>query len=864
MEHLGIGQKVVIVVVVIFFLFTIGLAYGVGQTGFNNLTEVKLDELDRTSAILASRIAELERNAVRAARSFEENERIASEIQLLTNLGPYYADPGSYFAEDFMGVVSGLEEYASIEDADQIYIFQAQLNLIQLLQPIQQLNDLSTVSFYLLSPFDIVEDAKPVLGFLLNQEAIYVTQFTHKGYVDNRVVYHIAVEDFRPPVAGYFDISTAYAATAEAFYTEQGFEPVVGRMMDLVPPEILASGDSLPQSRVIVENAISNGTPIIQTWYPVKVAIAHPETWEQELVPVGVVLIEQQLDAAVLGSLKQQLGLDIALAQDGQVLLSTLEGASGTSLTTRLQGRQIIEVAQNDFYYALEPVTFDAQSATPTDAKLDTNLQAMVLSPVSELERLTAALSWRIIQIAAITLLLAGVIVYMSIQYLVSRPLSALMQGVQAVSAYSPPSVPSPPAKGSSPPSSTSGGGTEAGSPLGPLSALGAIRSRDEVGKLAKAFNSMAAQLRDLIVSLERRVAERTQDLERRAVQLQAAADIGRAVVSIRDLDVLLPRVTELIGERFDFYHVRIFLMDSENEYAALRAANSERGQQLLAEGYKLKVGEEGIVGYVISTGEARVAGKADHAPDWSRNELSHSTRTASEVALPLVSGGQLLGALDVQSVEEQAFGKEEVAILQILADEVAVAIDNARLFSETQRALEAERRVYGEVSREAWSKMLRARFELGYLCDSQGVYQCEDAWDSDMVRASQMGRIVQKDGATLVVPLKIRGQTVGALRLRKPDAASQWTTKEVSLVETLAEQLGVALESARLYQDSQLRVASERLSREVTAQIRETLDIHAVLQTAVRAIGEAMGIAEVEVRVGDGQADKRIGERRP
>ena len=134
------------------------------------------------------------------------------------------------------------------------------------------------------------------------------------------------------------------------------------------------------------------------------------------------------------------------------------------------------------------------------------------------------------------------------------------------------------------------------------------LTNATELVLLGKAFYSMADQLRSLISSLEQRIAERTQALERRASQLQASADIGAAATRIRDLGELLRQATRLISQRFGFYHVGIFLMDNAQEYAVLRAANSEGGQRMLARGHKLKIGQVGIVGYVTGSGQARIA----------------------------------------------------------------------------------------------------------------------------------------------------------------------------------------------------------------------------------------------------------------
>jgi GAF domain-containing protein/HAMP domain-containing protein len=385
----------------------------------------------------------------------------------------------------------------------------------------------------------------------------------------------------------------------------------------------------------------------------------------------------------------------------------------------------------------------------------------------------------------------------------------------------------------------------------GDLERTAKIERDDEVGALARAFNGMTSQLRELISGLEQRVAERTRDLKRRAVQLQAAAEVGRAAASIHDRDELLPQVTRLISDRFGFYHAGIFLLDEADEYAVLRAANSEGGRRMLDRGHRLRVGEQGIVGYVTGTREPRIAlDVGDDAVHFRNPDLP---LTRSEMALPLIVSGHVLGALDVQSTEEAAFTREDIEVLQMLADQVAVAIENARLLDETQKALELMRRAYGEMSRQAWEEMLRVRPELGFRCDERGVTGATGVWRPEMEEALREGQTVQlsnlqatdqpsNGGQPLAVPIKVRGQVVGVLDTYKPEDAGQWMPEEIAILELITEQLGAALESARLYQDTQRRAARERLTREITDELRRASSAESVVQTAVDELFRVLG----------------------
>jgi GAF domain-containing protein/HAMP domain-containing protein len=373
----------------------------------------------------------------------------------------------------------------------------------------------------------------------------------------------------------------------------------------------------------------------------------------------------------------------------------------------------------------------------------------------------------------------------------------------------------------------------------------------DEFGRLAAAFNDMGSRLQASYAELEQRVAERTRDLERRSVQLEAAARVAREAAVIQDIVQLLDETVRLISNRFRFYHAGIFLLDDKGEYAVLHAASSEGGQRMLARGHRLRVGQEGIVGYVTGRGEPRIA--LDVGADAVYFDNPDMPETRSEMALPLRARGEIIGALDVQSTEPNAFSHEDAAVLQTLADQVAMAISNVRLFQQSQESLEAMQRAYGELSVEAWRELIRARPELGERYDPQSILPTDSRWRENMKLAVHKGETVlgrDRSSPTLATPIRVRDQIIGVLEAYKPTGVGEWTPEQIALLETLTDQLGVALESARLYEESQRRAVRERLAGEVTARIRETLDVETVLKTAVEEVRQAMELPEVVIRL--------------
>jgi GAF domain-containing protein/HAMP domain-containing protein len=374
----------------------------------------------------------------------------------------------------------------------------------------------------------------------------------------------------------------------------------------------------------------------------------------------------------------------------------------------------------------------------------------------------------------------------------------------------------------------------------------------DEFGRLGAAFNEMADRLQASYSELEREVAERTADLEQRSSQLEAAAQVAREAASMLDLQDLLSEVVTLISQRFGFYHVGIFLIDPANKWAELQAASSEGGQRMLARGHRLAVGHEGIVGYVTDQGEPRIA--LDVGIDAQFFDNPDLPDTRSELTMPLRARGQIIGALDVQSREAGAFTSGDVTVLQTLADQVALAISNARLFQQVQESLEAERRTRGHLDREAWRELFRTQPALGGRYDPQGILPPDGQLRGVLMRALEERKVVAEEGQAspgLAVPLQVREQVIGVVDARKPREAGEWTDEEISLLQTLVDQLGVALDGARLHQDTQRRALREQMVAEITARMRETLDVDTVLQAAIHEMGMALDLAKVEVRLG-------------
>ena len=381
------------------------------------------------------------------------------------------------------------------------------------------------------------------------------------------------------------------------------------------------------------------------------------------------------------------------------------------------------------------------------------------------------------------------------------------------------------------------------------------VLSEDELGFLADAFNQMTARLRSLIAGLETQVADRTRDLEQRAAYLEAASTVSQAATSILDTESLLSQTVNLIRDRFGLYYVGLFLLDATGEWAVLRAGTGEAGRVMMARGHRHHIGARSMISWCIENAEARIALRAES--DAVRQVTAELPETRSEAALPLRSRGRVLGALTVQHTQEDAFDASAIAVLQTMADQLAVALDNAELIATTQEALEATRRAYGETSEAGWQRYLSGR-SGGYRYAYRAFSAAVGPWPSAMTEALQAGRsVIYRDstggeawGSTLAIPLRVRERVIGVLDFRKSGAEAMWLEDERLLLEAVVAELGQALESAQLYQETQSRAANERLIGEIASQLRQSLDVSTVLQTAVTQLGRLPGVAEAAVHV--------------
>ncbi len=373
---------------------------------------------------------------------------------------------------------------------------------------------------------------------------------------------------------------------------------------------------------------------------------------------------------------------------------------------------------------------------------------------------------------------------------------------------------------------------------------------------------SKVKELETLSNNLEIQVAARTKDIElaynsaeRRAKQFEAIGQVSRAINQTQNIQDLLPQITQVISQQFSFYHVGIFLLDTNNEFAVLAAANSEGGQRMLDRNHKLRIGQEGIVGNVSGAGIPRIA--LDTGKDAVYFNNPDLPETRSEMALPLFRvGQQIIGVLDVQSLQANAFGQEDIQILTTLADQVTIAITNARLYEETQKALLESEMLYRRDVRAGWVKFARSQKLAGIR--RQGMKAnllLEPTAIDGALEVTRSGNIYQKKSdqvdksAQMTMPMKLRGEVVGLLNI-KTNTDRTWSSDEMDIINAIIERAALSIDNARLLAESRKVAEKERVIGEISSKVSSFSNRDNILQAAVSEIGRVLPGAEVVIQL--------------
>ncbi len=350
----------------------------------------------------------------------------------------------------------------------------------------------------------------------------------------------------------------------------------------------------------------------------------------------------------------------------------------------------------------------------------------------------------------------------------------------------------------------------------GDLTQRATVSGTDELGIVTVQFNRMVSRLETLQNSLEQQVIERTK-------QLAATNEVGRVAASSLDPEQLLARVIPLIPEQFGYYFAALYLVDPSGKWAELKEATGEAGRVLKQNHHRLEIAGKNMVGTAIRDLAPRIAQVASEEKQRFENPLLPYTR--SEIALPLMVGDRALGALDVQSTRESDFGPQVIETMQNMAGQVAIALENARLFQEAQQIIKEMRAVQQQYLLQGWQGLSEENEKLEY-----GIGDEED-----------------ENSSKLEVSISLRDQILGQIML---ESQAEWTPDQQSLVDAVATQAAIALENARLVSESRHIALRERMATEINSKIWSSATIDGVLQTVVKELGRRLDASSATIEL--------------
>jgi GAF domain-containing protein len=381
--------------------------------------------------------------------------------------------------------------------------------------------------------------------------------------------------------------------------------------------------------------------------------------------------------------------------------------------------------------------------------------------------------------------------------------------------------------------------------------------SNREMARALSMERGISDQLQVQSRELEELVSQRTRVLERRALQLQTTADIAKLSTELPEPQMLMSQAIELIRSRFGYYHASIFIMDETGNWADLTASTGEAGSKMIARHHRLALGSASIIGWVTANRLPRVALDVEQDPFHFKNPLLPETQ--SELAVPLLVGQRLLGALDVQSNEPHAFAEDDIRALEAIASEVAVAIDSARIQREMQEHLDRIERSDQAETQAAWGRIARSRSvpiihltssgEIGSPTDE--VYQViEDAIIQDAT-------VLSSDGRDIAVPIQVRGETVATLAARRAKPSEPWNDEEIALMEAVASQSAQALEGARQRSEERRRVTELEVINRISQAVSQMLPQDTLFRIVHRQLIQAIGDTDLKICLFDPQEDQ-------
>jgi GAF domain-containing protein len=364
---------------------------------------------------------------------------------------------------------------------------------------------------------------------------------------------------------------------------------------------------------------------------------------------------------------------------------------------------------------------------------------------------------------------------------------------------------------------------------------------------LKGAFSRVTSQVQAAFLSLtgerqnlEEKVQERTTELEARMSQLRASTTTARAIAETQEITELIKKAADLISERFEYYHVGIYILDNQRKIVYLQAASPGIGETLIGQAFRIEQDRKNPITLAVENNKTIIAHDSERL---SFTQDPNFPLTRSRMIMPLSVRGNMIGILDMHSDQPQAFSPQDAEILQTLADLTAISFDNVRLIGETKNLLSQLEASTSLQTQQTWSKFT-SRHKSAYQYTPAGVRPIFTPDKAD-------------HGDGLYIPIVLHDQTIGRIKLKKRSASTNdWSERERDVVEKISAQIALALENSRLVDEAQKNALRNQMIANFSTYVRETLDVESVVRTAATELRKVFDLKEAEILIGTTQND--------
>jgi GAF domain-containing protein/HAMP domain-containing protein len=401
----------------------------------------------------------------------------------------------------------------------------------------------------------------------------------------------------------------------------------------------------------------------------------------------------------------------------------------------------------------------------------------------------------------------------------------------------------------------------------GDLTARVELLPHDEFGQLGHSLNTLTEKLKNMLKDQQRIIDERT-------AQVRLTLEVAQRVSSILDFAQLVGEVVNLVNDSFNLYHTHIYLLDESRENLVMVSGYGKAGEEMKRQGHSIPFdAPQSLVARAARAGKVVLVEDVRDDPTWLSNPLLPETR--SEMAVPIMSGAEVIGVLDVQSEKVGDLTDEDGTTLQALANQIATAVRNARLFAQTQESLYEAQRLQRLYTGQAWQKFRATQHTTDYEYRQPTLPSLDNTTTPEVMAALQQEQTVtlvtngqtkvheptddklsepqassSKTRTALATPLKLRDEIIGVLGIHDENPDRRWSEEEIALIEAVGEQMSLAIENARLFEHTQRDAWRNRVVSEATTQVWASAEIEEVMKAAVAELGEKLNASEVVVRL--------------